>query len=108
MQLLWDIVPDARYVTPPAKGSMHNRGLALDIGLADVNGKLLDMGTAYDTFSPESWSTHVFENEKINQNRSLLRGMMKAAGFSGIRTEWWHFSYPLKQVTLQDWQWPCE
>ncbi len=107
-QKLWDIVPDARYVTPPAKGSMHNRGLAVDISLADASGVLLDMGTAYDSFTPASWSTHVFEQAHINANRKLLRSMMEAAGFKGIRTEWWHFSYPDASVDLADWEWGCE
>ena len=47
-QRLWDVVPDPDYVTPPAKGSMHNRGLAVDLTLVDANGKELNMGTPYD------------------------------------------------------------
>lgn len=47
-QRLWDIVPDPDYVTPPNKGSMHSRGLAVDLTIADKNGVDLDMGTAYD------------------------------------------------------------
>ena len=42
-QRLWDVVPNPDYVTPPAKGSMHNRGLAVDLTLVDLNGKELNL-----------------------------------------------------------------
>ena len=35
-QKLWDKVPDRNYVAPPSEGSMHNRGVALDLTLADL------------------------------------------------------------------------
>ena len=31
-------------------------------------------------------------SENARQNRLLLRRVMKEAGFSTIRTEWWHFN----------------
>ena len=34
---LWEKVPDARYVTPLAKGSMHNRGAAIDLSLIHIS-----------------------------------------------------------------------
>ena len=40
-QKLWDIVPDEKYVTNPAKGSMHNRGLAVDITLINKEGVIV-------------------------------------------------------------------
>ena len=47
-QALWDRVPDAKYVTPPHLGSMHNRGAAVDVSLVDDNGYELNMGLGYD------------------------------------------------------------
>jgi D-alanyl-D-alanine dipeptidase len=37
-----------KYVADPAKGSIHNRGGAVDITLVDANNRELDMGTPFD------------------------------------------------------------
>src|SRR6478609_3861234 len=39
---MWAIVPNPKYVANPAKGSIHNRGGAVDITLVDLNGKELE------------------------------------------------------------------
>ena len=106
-QRLWDKVPDRRYVTPPAKGSMHNRGLAVDLTLADSTGKELDMGTPYDFFGKKAWSTYTHLPDSIIERRQLLRTAMEQEGFSGIRTEWWHFSYRRAHYRLDEWLWAC-
>ena len=53
-QKLWDKVPNPSYVTPPHKGSMHNRGVAVDLSIMDSDGEYLDMGTTYDFFGEEA------------------------------------------------------
>jgi zinc D-Ala-D-Ala dipeptidase len=106
-QRLWDVVPNADYVTPPAKGSMHNRGLAVDLTIVDANGKDLDMGTPYDFFGKEAHTDNLSLPADVLNNRKLLTSVMKEVGFSGIRTEWWHFSYDAK-AELSDWEWPCK
>ena len=39
----------------------------------------------------------MLQSGKINrqqiENRKMLRGVMKKAGFYNIQTEWWHFNY---------------
>lgn len=106
-QRLWDVVPDPDYVTPPSKGSMHNRGLAVDLTLVDKNGKELDMGTPYDFFGKEAHTDNTNLPAKVLQNRSILKQAMQQQGFNGIRTEWWHFS--LNQSSpLSDWEWACK
>ena len=40
---MWKIVPDANFVANPKKGSIHNRGGAVDITLVDLIGTELDM-----------------------------------------------------------------
>src|SRR6478736_1853786 len=45
---MWAIVPNPQYVANPSKGSIHNRGGAVDITLVDFDGKELDMGTSFD------------------------------------------------------------
>ncbi len=92
--------PMARYVANPAKGGgLHNFGLAVDITLADADGNELPMGTPVDHLGPEANIDRETElvargtiSETERQNRLLLRRVMRAAGFSTIRTEWWHFN----------------
>lgn len=107
-QKLWDIVPDARYVTPPSKGSMHNRGLAVDITLIDENGEELDMGTEYDFFGYEAYTTNRDLPKEVLKNRSILTKLMNVHGMKGIRTEWWHFSLKTEKAELDAWEWECE
>ena len=90
----------ANYVANPAKGGgLHNYGVAVDITIADADGKELDMGTQVDHLGVEANIDREAElvrrgvmTENARQNRLLLRRVMKEAGFSTIRTEWWHFN----------------
>jgi D-alanyl-D-alanine dipeptidase len=106
-QRLWDKVPNPNYVTPPAKGSMHSRGAAVDLTIVDASGKELNMGTEFDFFGPEAHTDNTSLPAEVLKNRQLLRETMEAFGFKGIRTEWWHFSYQLKKYSLSDYVWPC-
>jgi D-alanyl-D-alanine dipeptidase len=45
-----EIVSNPKYVADPAKGSIHNRGGAVDITLVDANNRELDMGTIWFFF----------------------------------------------------------
>lgn len=107
-QKLWDIVPDARYVTPPKKGSMHNKGLAVDLTLMDENGEELDMGTEYDFFGREAYTTNTDLPEEVLKNRKILTKLMNVHGIKGIRTEWWHFSLKSEKAALDSWEWECD
>jgi len=64
---MWTIVSNPNYVADPAKGSIHNRGGAVDITLVDENGKELDMGTTFDFFGPKA--AHAFKKlpGKVNE-----------------------------------------
>lgn len=106
-QKLWDHVPDRNYVAPPWEGSMHNRGVAIDLTLTDAAGREVDMGTPYDFFGPKAHTDYTDLPEAVLRHRRLLRESMEAAGFQGIRTEWWHFSLRAGRFPLSDWQWPC-
>lgn len=113
-QRLWDIVPDARYVTPPSKGSMHNRGLAVDITLVDSSGAELDMGTDFDHFGYKAYTNNTNLPEDVLKNRKILTKLMNIYGLKGIRTEWWHYSLrsgtALKSgsAPLDEWVWDCK
>lgn len=105
-QRLWDVVPNPDYVTPPSKGSMHNRGLAVDLTIVDKNGNELDMGTPYDFFGKEAHTDNLSLPKHVLENRKILNDAMTAKGFQGIRTEWWHFSYHAS-APLASWEWDC-
>ncbi len=109
-QRLWNKMPNASYVTPPKKGSMHNRGIAVDLTIVDKNGKELDMGTPYDFFGKAAHTDHFDLPENVLKNRTLLRETMESVNFKGIRTEWWHFYYRanLSLYPLDDYVWECE
>ena len=105
---LWNKMPNSNYVTPPWKGSQHTRGLAADLTIIDKEGKELDMGTPFDTFSEKAHSDSKDLPKQVLENRKILRGVLESVGFKGIRTEWWHFSYNIKGYELSDWVWKCK
>jgi D-alanyl-D-alanine dipeptidase len=104
---LWNKVPDPRYVADPRKGSMHNRGMAVDLTIVDSLGNELPMGTDFDFFGEEAYHRYTGHSDEIAKNRALLLGTMKAHGFRPTSTEWWHYSYKPKKFKLDDWLWPC-
>jgi zinc D-Ala-D-Ala dipeptidase len=106
---MWKIVSNPEYVADPAKGSIHNRGGAVDITLVDADGKELDMGTSFDFFGPEA--SHYFDNlsDEVKQNRALLKRIMQENGFDSFDSEWWH--YNLKNASkdkVANTKWECK
>jgi len=106
-QKMYEVVPDKRFVADPVKGSMHNRGLAVDVGLADSAGVLLDMGGHFDDFSPRATYHFAALSMRQHSNRVLLRAFMQKAGFTPYDAEWWHFNYRKKDYPLSSYLWPC-
>lgn len=92
-QKMWELIGDERYVANPAKGSGHNRGLAVDLTLLKDGGDV-DMGTGFDNFSDTAH--HAFTNlpAAVLQNRTRLKTVMEKHGFRSLATEWWHYSWP--------------
>jgi zinc D-Ala-D-Ala dipeptidase len=92
---LWDNVKDERYTANPSKGSGHNRGIAVDLTLADLKThKLLPMPTGFDNFSDSAHQDFNQLDIHLIANRNLLRQAMEKYGFKQLTTEWWHFSWP--------------
>lgn len=92
---MWEEVKDSRYAADPAKGSGHNRGIAVDLTLIDLqSGKELPMGTGFDNFSDTAH--HDFKSLPVDilQNRLLLKNIMVKYGFVSLDTEWWHYNLP--------------
>ena len=88
----WELVKDERYVANPAKGSGHNRGIAVDLTIINLKtGEELDMGTGFDNFSDTAHQAFTNLPEEVLQNRGLLKTTMEKHGFKALDTEWWHF-----------------
>ncbi|MEZ4525443.1 MAG: M15 family metallopeptidase [Desulfobacterales bacterium] len=106
---MWDMVkgsPAHAYVANPDSGSFHNYGAAVDLSIADAQGRELDMGTPFDWFGELAQPRHEekflkqgkLTQEQVN-SRKLLRAVMTEAGFLPLKTEWWHFNgLPGKEI----------
>jgi D-alanyl-D-alanine dipeptidase len=106
---MWKIVPNPSYVADPSKGSIHNRGGAVDITLVDVNGKELEMGTPFDFFGIEASHNYPNLSQEIKDNRELLKKVMMEKGFNIFDSEWWH--YNLKSALndkVSNAKWTCD
>ena len=76
-----------------ASQSGHSRGSTVDLGLITLrDGRELDMGTRFDTFSPRSWPGDTSVSAAARQNRNLLAAAMRRRGFRPYDREWWHFT----------------
>lgn len=91
----WKMIHDERYVANPAKGSGHNRGIAVDLTLYEIStGELLEMPTGFDNFSDTAHHDFMMLAEKKIMNRQLLKNTMEKHGFKSLETEWWHYAWP--------------
>ena len=88
---LWNHTPDPEFLADPRKGSPHSRGAAVDLTLIDGNGDILEMGTAFDAFTPASHHADLSIPVEAQRNRLLLLGLMTSAGWDFYRNEWWHY-----------------
>jgi D-alanyl-D-alanine dipeptidase len=92
-RLLWDRVPDARYVANPKHGSRHNRGAAIDVALVDRDGAPVTLPTAFDELSKAAHRDRALAGEAGAEAKRLDHAMRKV-GFLPLATEWWHFDAP--------------
>lgn len=107
-RLFWEITPPGKhkFVADPAKGSKHNRGCAVDVGLVKLaGGRVLEMPGAYDEMSERSHVGFPGGTAEQRANRDLLRSVMERDGlFAVYPEEWWHFdfhdyrSYPVMDI----------
>lgn len=92
----WLIEP--RLLSLPGNGG-HPRGMAIDIGLEDENGVLLDMGCPFDFMGKEAHRNYPHASEVKNNRAMLDSAMLAAAENPGIPLfplpeEWWDFRLP--------------
>lgn len=90
---MWAKYPVEGFVANPAKGSNHNRGMAVDVTLVGANGNELAMPSPYDEFSKRAHREYKGASPGEKKSRSLLQKEMEREGFHGLATEWWHFDY---------------
>ncbi|CAD0005387.1 MULTISPECIES: M15 family metallopeptidase [Flavobacterium] len=103
---MWEIVSNPEYVADPKKGSIHNRGGAVDISIVDAGGKEVDMGTPFDFFGIQASHNYTKLSKKVISNRKFLRKIMAENGFNSFDSEWWHYNLKtgLKdKVSSQKW-----
>jgi len=106
---MWSIVSNPEYVANPAKGSIHNRGGAVDITLVDFNGKELDMGTSFDFFGKEAGHNFAGFSKQIKNNRNLLRKIMIKENFNSFDSEWWHYNLKAGlNDKISNFKWECK
>jgi len=92
-EVFWKLVPDERYVANPADGSRHSRGAAVDVSLADMEGRAVAMPTKFDDFSARAHRKHALAGKRGVEAKRLSDAMTEA-GFVPMPTEWWHFDAP--------------
>lgn len=106
---MWKIISNPEYVADPSKGSIHNRGGAVDITLVDSKGNELDMGTSFDFFGIEA--SHDYQNlsEEVKSNRKLLKEVMLKNNFKSFDSEWWHYNLKDSSLdNLSNFKWKCD
>jgi D-alanyl-D-alanine dipeptidase len=86
----------SRFVSPP-EIAPHSAGAAVDLTLADAEGRELDLGTEMNA-SPEQSDGACYTaapnvTDEARVNRALLGAALEAAGLVNYPTEWWHWSY---------------
>lgn len=103
-KMMWDSlkmkpIDKYNYVARPDELSLHNFGAAVDVGIINEDGVLLDMGTPFDFFgelAQPKLENELYAAGKLSRdaykNRLILREIMKKAGFTPITSEWWHFN----------------
>jgi D-alanyl-D-alanine dipeptidase len=104
---MWKIVPNPTYVANPRKGSIHNKGGAVDITLVDSLGVELNMGTKFDFFGEEASHNYLNHTDEILANRKFLKEIMLQHNFKSFDSEWWHYNLnnsSADKVSNQKWR----
>lgn len=91
---LWKVMPVPGYVAEPKKGSNHNRGGAVDLGLVTLAGKDVEFPSPYDHFGKEAHHKYADGTRVATEHRELLRTTMEGVGFKKNPMEWWHYDLP--------------
>jgi len=92
---LWAFARSARFVADPENGhALHTWGAAVDATLVDSHGRDVPMPSDLDAFSAGAALHYAGNDPTVRADLDLLLHAMGAAGFKGMRSEWWHFVAP--------------
>ncbi|MBX0292927.1 M15 family metallopeptidase [Hymenobacter sp. HSC-4F20] len=90
----YEHVQNETFAAPPWRGSKHNRGCSVDVGLVEqATGRTLPLPTDFDELTPAAHVNYSGLPSHIILNRSILLAAMKRQGFINYPHEWWHFDY---------------
>jgi D-alanyl-D-alanine dipeptidase len=86
----------SRYVSPP-EIAPHSAGAAVDLTLADPDGREHDLGTRMNATPEGSAGACYTDADNISEEARALRTVLGTAlstvGLVNYPTEWWHWSY---------------
>jgi D-alanyl-D-alanine dipeptidase len=86
----------SRFVSPP-EIAPHSAGAAVDLTLADADGRELDLGTRMNATPEESagacYTDAAGISAQAHTHREILARALTAEGFVNYPTEWWHWSF---------------
>jgi len=92
---LWAFSKSARFVADPENGrALHTWGAAVDATLVDGRGRDVPMPSDLDVFSSSAALDYDGKDPVVRGDLDMLLHAMGAAGFEGMRREWWHFVAP--------------
>ena len=106
---MWEIVSNPEYVADPKKGSIHNRGGAVDISIVDANGIEMNMRTPFDFFGVQANHNYTKLSKEVLSNRKYLKKIMVKNGFNSFDSEWWHYNLKTGlQDKVSNQKWKCD
>jgi len=94
---MFEVVPDPAWVARPGPyARSHTAARSVDVTIAHRDGEYLDMGTDFDSFTPQA-TAYATDGVTARQraNRKILREAMQSDPTLTIYDgEWWHFDGP--------------
>lgn len=79
------------------QGFSHNTGRSIAVSLYDrATGEAVQMISDFDEITPAQYADYLGGTSLQRWQRDLLREQMENEGFTGSKTEWWHFDYNAK------------
>lgn len=92
---MFQAVPNPAWVARPGPlARSHETGRSVDVTTADARGRLVEMGTGFDDFSPRAAAFADGISAAAAAERATLRDAMSAGGLAVYSGEWWHFDGP--------------
>ncbi|QZA09769.1 D-alanyl-D-alanine dipeptidase [Mycolicibacter heraklionensis] len=92
---MFEVVPNPNWVARPGSlARSHETGRSVDVTTADAQGRLSEMGTGFDDFSPAATAFADGISPRAAAERAALRDAMSAGGLAVYSGEWWHFNGP--------------